>query len=125
METPNRFLTSRLTRRTALVGLAPMLAGCANRAATVSYDRSSGTRLHQVAVLLPGFPHTPSVGVNGRLSSSFFSVPLAVVGATMDSCQAAPVIFISVYTSPATPLTVRFTHNGMIRVTASPIPRVP
>lgn len=100
-----------------------MLAGCANRAATVSYDRSSGTRLHQVAVLLPGFPPAPSVGVNGRLSS-FFSVPLAVVGTAMDSCQAAPVIFISVYTSPATALAFRFTYNETIKVTASPVPQV-
>lgn len=82
---PNRFSLCRLTRRAALVGLAPMLAGCANQAAMVGYDRSSGTRLRQVAVLLPGFPPTPSVGVNGRLNSSFFSVPLAVVGAAMDN----------------------------------------
>lgn len=99
----NRFPTSSLTRRAALAGLTPMLAGCANRAATVSYDRSSGTRLPQVAVLLPGFPPTPSVGVNERLSSSFISVLLAVVRAAMDNCQVAPVIFIPVYTSPATP----------------------
>lgn len=41
------------------------------------------------------------------------------------SYQVASVIFIPVYTRPATALTVRFSYNGTIRVVAVPVPRVP